>query len=140
MSVSTRTAQQPLGLGQIGAMLVVIALAIAVAGAVALGSLASKQAESVPAAKGAAPPAFIDHGSRGEMNNVVPSKNGFFQPDGRGGIEFVPSAPKALPGLGGDPGFAPRSRADDGDILGKESIPNDGNYVRHPRTRGNRAQ
>jgi hypothetical protein len=67
MSVSTRTAQQPLGLGQLGTTLVVIALALVVAAAVAFGSLAANKAEVAPAAGVGAPPAVIDHGSRGEM-------------------------------------------------------------------------
>jgi hypothetical protein len=69
MSVSTRTAQAPLGLGQLGATLVVIALAVVIAAAVAFGSLASKPAPAIPAAVGAAPPAVIDHHE--DLNSLV---------------------------------------------------------------------
>ena len=88
MSVSTRTAQQPLGIGQLGTALVVVALAIVIAATVAF-SMAAKKAEVIPAAGGLAAPAFIDHGSRDEFNT------------------------SAYPGLTTDPGFAPRSTDSD---------------------------
>ena len=65
MSASTRTIQQPLGIRQMGALLMAVALALVVAAAVAFGQLAVSKAPTAPAA--GAPPAFIDHGSRSEI-------------------------------------------------------------------------
>ena len=65
MSASTRTVQQPLGISQMGAILVAIALALVLAAAVAIGQLATTKAQTAPA-PGAAP-VFIDHGSRTEL-------------------------------------------------------------------------
>ena len=59
MSASTRTVQQPLGIGQLGAALVVLAVAILIAVAIAFGSLGVTKADVTPAA---APPVVIDHG------------------------------------------------------------------------------
>jgi hypothetical protein len=60
MSVSTRTVQQQsLGIGQLGAALVVLAVAILIAVAIAFGSLGATKTDVTPAA---APPVVIDHG------------------------------------------------------------------------------
>jgi hypothetical protein len=114
MSVSTRTAQQGLGFGQIGTTIVVVAVALAMAAAVMLGSLASNQDEPIAAAQGAAPPAFIDHSSRGEFegvfNSVTAPSNGVagaYRPDGHGGIELIPANYPSLT-WNVDPGIAPR--------------------------------
>lgn len=61
MSASTRTAQQPLGIGQLGAALIVVAVALVVAVAIAFGSLGATRANVTPVPAGA-PPAVIDHG------------------------------------------------------------------------------
>ena len=108
MSVSTRTAQQPLGIGQLGTALVVIALAIVIAAALAFGSMAAKKATVIPAA-GLVPGAALDHGSRAEFNSVgAPTKgSGYYRPDGRGGVEFVQTGGSTS--ISADPGFAPRS-------------------------------
>jgi hypothetical protein len=66
MSASTRTVQQPLGLRQLGAVLVAVALALVLAAAVAIGQLATSKVQTAPA-PGAAP-VFIDHGSRAELD------------------------------------------------------------------------
>jgi hypothetical protein len=72
MSASTRTVQQPLGLRQMGAVLIAIAITLVLATAVAIGQLATTKVQTAPA-PGAAP-VFIDHGSRGELNagNTAP--------------------------------------------------------------------
>jgi hypothetical protein len=75
MSVSTRTVQQPLGTRQMGAVLVAIALALVLAAAVAIGQLATTKVQTAPA-PGAAP-AFIDHGSRGEMAAPAAASHGY---------------------------------------------------------------
>ena len=82
MSASTRTIQQPLGFGQIGAALAVVAMAIIVAALVAFGSMGAAKTEVTPAV--GAPPAVIDHGwSQAGTSPVTPAYQG-------------------------DPGFAPR--------------------------------
>ena len=65
MSASTRTVQQTLGIRQLGAALVAIALVIVLAVALALSQNVATKSEAVPAARPA--PAFIDHGSRDEI-------------------------------------------------------------------------
>jgi hypothetical protein len=65
MSASTRTVQQTLGTRQIGAALVVVALAIVLAAALAFSQTAVTQTQTAPAAGTA--PVFVDHGSRDEM-------------------------------------------------------------------------
>ena len=109
MSVSTRAAQPTLGFGQFASgLLVLTALALTVAGAIAFGSLTTVKPMTDPAPQYA--PAIIDHGSRGEMKST-PVSGGYYRPDGRGGLVFVPAIGKAaqtLPGFTGDPGFAPR--------------------------------
>ena len=63
MSVSTRTVQQQsLGIGQLGAALVVFAVAILIAVAIAFGSLGATKTDVTPAAGAGAPPVVIDHG------------------------------------------------------------------------------
>jgi hypothetical protein len=72
MSASTRTVQQPLGLRQMGAVLIAIAIALVLATAVAIGQLATTKVQTAPAP--GAVPVFIDHGSRGELGagNTAP--------------------------------------------------------------------
>ena len=65
MSATTRTAQQPLGLGQTIAPFVAIALALVLAAVVGLSQLTTTKSQAAPAAGSA--PGFIDHGSRDEM-------------------------------------------------------------------------
>jgi hypothetical protein len=108
MSVSTRAAQQTLGFGQFASgLLVLTALALTVAGAIAFGSITPvKPMTEAPLYA----PAFIDHGSRGEIK-AAPVSGGYYRPDGRGGLVYVPAIGKSaqtLPGFTGDPGFAPR--------------------------------
>jgi hypothetical protein len=88
MSVSTRTAQQPLGYGPLGAALVTIALAIILAAAFAFGALGSSKATvntgpaSVPVPGHLNDPASYDMG--------------------------IPGSGVTNHGYNGDPGFAPR--------------------------------
>jgi hypothetical protein len=88
MSASTRTVQQPLGLSQMGAVLVAIALALVLAAAVAIGQLATTKVQTAPA-PGAAP-VFIDHGSRTEMGagNTTP----FIDHGSRGELDAAAAA------------------------------------------------
>lgn len=116
MSVSTRAAQQTLGFGQFASgLLVLTALALTVAGAIAFGSITPvKPMTEAPLYA----PAFIDHGSRDEIGtkDQVRVSGGYYRPDGRGGLVWVPAMPapaKTLPGFTGDPGYAPRP-ADNG--------------------------
>lgn len=111
MSASTRTTQQPLGFGQLGAALVAVAVAILVAVAIAFGSLGATKADvtpghapaisvgvppdaadvtrgNAPAISVGVPPDAIDHGAR----------------DDRGTTPAVGGT-----GFQGDPGFAPRT-------------------------------
>ncbi len=104
MSASTRTIQQPLGFGQIGAALAVVAMAIIVAALVAFGSMGAAKTEVTPAV--GAPPAVIDHGwsqagtSTGPAAGAPPAviDHGWSQAgtstsvddDGRKGIPFTP--------------------------------------------------
>ena len=60
MSGSTRTAQAPLGLGQLWAALVAITLVIVLAAAVALGQIAASKPQAAPAG-GAVP--VVDRGA-----------------------------------------------------------------------------
>jgi len=89
MSASTRTIQQPLGFGQIGAALAVVALALMVAALVFFGSMGTAKTDVAPAA-GAPPVTFtvspgnteVDRGSDLAVNVEV------------GGIDFA--APRDL--------------------------------------------
>ena len=54
MSASTRTLQQPLGFGQIGAALAVVALAIIVAAVVAFGSMGAAKTDRLAGCRRAA--------------------------------------------------------------------------------------
>ena len=92
MSVSTRTAQRTLGAGQFGSMLVLLAVMAVVLAAIAFGTIGAKKAEVAPATGGFAPPVIRDLGSREIPGEPVP---GYWRPDGRGGIEFVPTTGSA---------------------------------------------
>jgi hypothetical protein len=70
MSASTRTVQQTLGSGQLGAAFVSLGLATILAAALAFSQLAAPATQTAPAA-GAAP-VFIDHGSRDEIGTWAP--------------------------------------------------------------------
>jgi hypothetical protein len=99
MSASTRTVQQTLGIRQLGAALVAIALVIVLAVALALSQTVASKSQAVPAAQPA--PAFIDHGSRDEMvPGAAPAYNdhglhsrllrGSNGTDGGGGLRLRP--------------------------------------------------
>jgi hypothetical protein len=94
MSASTRTVQQPQGLGQMVAPFIAVGLALLLAGAMLLSRPAATTTQVAPA-PGAVPafndhgsrseigtpaivpdPAFNDHGSRGEFNVTVPTSGG----------------------------------------------------------------
>ena len=70
MSASTRTVQQTLGTGQIGAALVALGLATILTAALGFSQLSAPKAQTAPAAGTA--PVFIDHGSRDEMGTYAP--------------------------------------------------------------------
>ena len=122
MSASTRTVQQPLGIGQLGAALVVIALALIVAVAVALGSVGTTTKKAAPAAPPIGyPPAGYDHGwsQAGTSSNVGAPPVGY----DHGSSELsIGTAPKTG-GFVGDPGFAPRSPAGPVAEGGRKGIP-----------------
>jgi hypothetical protein len=61
MSGSTRTLQVTLGIGQIAAAIVAVALAVVLAGVVAFGPLTSTKPQTAPAEHG--PQILIDEGS-----------------------------------------------------------------------------
>ena len=123
MSASTRTIQQPLGFGQIGAALAVVAVAIVVAALVAFGSMGAVKTDVTPAA--GAPPAVIDHGwsqagtSIGTAAGAPPavidhgwsqagSSGGLVPPDADDHGSILGTSP-SKPAYQADPGFAPRS-------------------------------
>jgi hypothetical protein len=106
MSASTRTIQQPLGFGQIGAALAVVALAIVVAALVAFGSMGAAKTDVTPAV-GAPPPAVIDHGWSQAGTSTGPAAGAPPAVIGHGWSQAGTSPTK--PGYQADPGFAPRS-------------------------------
>ena len=148
MSASTRTVQQPLGIGQLGAALVVIALALIVAVAVALGSVGTTTKKAAPAAPPIGyPPAGYDHGwsQAGPSTNIGAPAGIGYPPAGydhgwsqagtssnvgappvgydHGSSELsIGTAPKTG-GFVGDPGFAPRSPAGPVAEGGRKGIP-----------------
>ena len=99
MSASTRSVPAPIGVGRFPTTLAAVALVVILAVAVALVALnGTKAAPAVDSgAKGAPPPAFIDHGSRGEM--PAPQNVPFHDSDDRGITFSVPGA--GIPGYGG---------------------------------------
>jgi hypothetical protein len=101
MSASTRIAQRTLGTSQLGGMLVLLAVLATIVVALAFGSIGAKPAAVEPAA-GFAAPVVRDLGSRDGIN--AQQGAGYWQPDGRGGLEFVPTLGKSAneyPSLGG---------------------------------------
>jgi hypothetical protein len=105
MSASTRTIQQPLGFGQIGAALAVIALAIMVAALVAFGSMGAAKTDVTPAV--GAPPAVIDHGWSQAGTSTGPAAGAPPAVIDHGWSQAGTSSTK--PAYQADPGFAPRS-------------------------------
>ena len=74
MSASTRTAPASIGWGRFPSALAALALVVILAVAVTLMALNIKATPATQAgAKGAPPPAFIDHGSRDEFKLAVPA-------------------------------------------------------------------
>jgi hypothetical protein len=111
MSASTRTVQQPLGIGQLGAGLIAVALVLIVAAALAFGSMAATKPGVVPAAAPVgAPPAVIDHGwSQASSNTAVGAPpavidHGWSEGSSKGATPIT-----AGNGYRGDQGLAPRS-------------------------------
>ena len=84
MSASTRSVPAPIGWGRFPTTLAAVALVVILAVAVALVALNGAKAAPIvdSGAKGAPPPAFIDHGSRGEM--AAPQNVPVHDSDGRG--------------------------------------------------------
>ena len=100
MSASTRSVPAPIGVGRFPTTLAAVALVVILAVAVALVALnGAKAAPAVDSgAKGAPPPAFIDHGSRGEM--PAPQNVPFHDSDSRtiwtGGPGYNGFGPRAV--------------------------------------------
>jgi hypothetical protein len=74
MSASTRTVQQPQGLGQMVAPFIAVGLAVLLTAALLLSRPAATTTQIAPAP--GAVPAFNDHGSRGEFKVSVPTVGG----------------------------------------------------------------
>jgi len=95
MSASTRTLQQPLGFGRIGAALAVVALAIIIAAFLAFGGL------------GAAKTVVPEYGTPPDARVQAPALSVEVAPDAdEKGSGLIPST--GIPGYKGDPGIAPR--------------------------------
>jgi hypothetical protein len=79
MSASTRSVPAQVGLGRFPSTLAALALVVILAAAVAIVALNGTKAAApaVSGAKGAPPPAFIDHGSRGEMPAPVTTTHNY---------------------------------------------------------------
>jgi hypothetical protein len=89
MSASTRTAQQPLGI-QFGAILAIVALAIAVAFAIGIGALGAAKPAGAPAGPAVT---SVDHHDLPDVNSgtgAAVQPDGTWVSNGRGGVEFVP--------------------------------------------------
>ena len=103
MSASTRTAQRTLGTSQLGGMIVLLAVLAVIVAAIAFGTLGATKAVAPAAGAGANP--VVDLVPRHEIS-APKGVAGYWQPDGRGGLEFVPTPGKggvenAYPSLGG---------------------------------------
>jgi hypothetical protein len=95
MSASTRTLQQPLGFGQIGAALAVVAMVITIAAVLAFGAL------------GAAKTVVPEYGTPPDARVQAPALSVQVAPDAdEKGSGLSPST--VIPGYKGDPGIAPR--------------------------------
>ena len=102
MSASTRTAQRTLGTSQLGGMIVLLAVLAAIVAAIAFGTLSATKSDVAPEA-GAVTNPVVDLVPRHEIGGQK-ALAGYWQPDGRGGLEFVPTgngADNAYPSLGG---------------------------------------
>jgi hypothetical protein len=104
MSATTRTVQQPLGIGQFGAALAVVALILIVALAVAFGSQVAPKTVA-PAVPGA-PPAVIDHGWSQASTSAAGAKS---TPIDHGSSEGSMVITDTRGGFNGDMGLAPRA-------------------------------
>ena len=95
MSASTRTLQQPLGFGQIGAALAVVVMTIAIAAFLAFGAL------------GAAKTVVPEYGTPPDARVQAPALSVEVPPDAdEHGSSLGTST--GIPGYKGDPGIAPR--------------------------------
>ena len=100
MSASTRIAQRTLGTSQLGGMIVLLAVLAAIVAAIAFGTLSATKADVAPAAGAGANP-VVDLVPRHEIA-APKGVAGYWQPDSRGGLEFVPTgAENGYPSLGG---------------------------------------
>ena len=107
MSASTRTVQQPLGIGQLGAALVFVALILIVAVAIAFGTLGAVKPGVAPAPAVGAPPAVIDHGwSQAGTPSIVGAPPAGYD---HGSSEASMVKPITGGGYVGDKGLAPRT-------------------------------
>ena len=105
MSASTRTVQQPLGIGQLGSALVLVALVLFAALLLAYGPVSAPKTETAPAA--GAPPAVIDHGWS-EASTKAAAGGGSTAID-HGSSESSMGQTGTAGGYTADPGFAPRT-------------------------------
>ena len=118
MSASTQTAPAQLGFGRIPSAFAALALVVILAVAVALVALSGTKAAPITSgAKGAPPPAVIDHGWSNGETVILPNNVPYY--GGWAGPRLAPAIPPTLKGpvyLGEKPytGGAPsgvRSRA-----------------------------
>jgi hypothetical protein len=116
MSASTRTTQLPLGIGQLGAALVFVALILVVAIAIAFGTLGAAKPGVAPAPAVGAPPAVIDHGwSQAGTPSIIGAPPAGYD---HGSSEVTIVKPVGNGGYVGDQGLAPRTN--DGAAVGDD--------------------
>jgi hypothetical protein len=106
MSASTRTVQQPLGIGQLGSALALVALVLFAALLLAYGPVSAPKTETAPAA--GAPPAVIDHGWS-EASTMAAAAAGKSTPVDHGSSESSMTQTGTAGGYNVDPGYAPRT-------------------------------
>jgi hypothetical protein len=100
MSASTQTAPRQLSFGRFPSTLAALALVVILAVAVAIVALnGTKATPATSGAKGAPPPAVIDHGSRDEMLKAFPAVQPFIDHGSRD--ELSGAAGKNGAGYGG---------------------------------------
>jgi len=92
MSASTRTVPAQMGFGRLPSAFAALALVIILAVAVAIVALGSTKAAPIveSGAKGAPPPAFIDHGWSGAVNYAPAIPEGTSPYGGYGGPRSAP--------------------------------------------------
>jgi hypothetical protein len=107
MSASTRTVQQPLGIGQLGSALALVALVLLAALLLAYGPVSAPKTETAPAA--GAPPAVIDHGWSEASTMAAAAAATKSTPIDHGSSESSMTQTGTAGGYTADPGYAPRT-------------------------------